>query len=287
MKRALKKFFMLWAYLWLRFDPIIRITFRDNWEPRADFMKITFGEEDTREFLKQRGKKVKTRDKQLAPIILPSHADKKVTEFLKQKVTTKAGKLKRKQIIDQLIFWATDKDINRHNIESYRTRSAIVENLLTAMFLNSLLQEGKTILEGLRKIVFSRTTYLGSKGEPSPIVHDVIIRNVGRLLALNFEELIRLRDEKLEKMTKIKIIKEIQKTKAETGSFAFSGLTPDKYDEYRHKFPLEQDQADLLIKIIQHYRFSAWPDSRQRAEELIENNEKQLGFSLEEYLKQS
>ena len=274
---------MFWAYLWLRFDPVIRLTFKDSWGPRADFMKIVFGEDDTYQFLKDRGKKLKARNKKFPPIILPSHVSKKVDQFLSLSVTTRPGKQQRIKIINQLIFWATDKDINQYNIESYRTRSAIVRSLLINMFLNSLHQEGKLVLEGLNKIVFSRTTYLGTKGEPSPVVHDVIIQNVGRLLALQFEALIRQRDERMEKMTKIKLIKEIQEAKKDTGSFAFSGLTSDQDDQYRQKFPLDQNQADLLIKIIHHYRFSAWPDSRQRAEELINSIEKKLGFSLADY----
>jgi hypothetical protein len=285
MKKGLKKIFLFLTYLWLRFDPILRLAFRNNWAPRQDFLNIIFGEADAAAFLKQRGKLVRMRSKKTPEIIVPSQVDKQLTNFLKLKVTTKTGRLKRKQIINKLIYWATDKEVNRANIESYQTRCAIVEALLGTMFINSLQSEAEIILNGLKKIVFSRTTYLGSKGEPSPVVHDVIITNVGKILAYHFGEVIKLRDEKLDKLAKIKLIQEIQKPKGKTGSLAFSAEMNNKNDAYRHKFPLESTQANLLIKIINHYRFSAWPDSRQKAEELVKKIEFQLGFNLDESLK--
>ena len=152
------------------------------------------------------------------------------------------------------------------------------------MFQNSLASELETILTGLQKIVFSRITYLGIKGEPSPIVHDTIIAGIGRILTSHFNEVIRLRNEQLDKLTKIKMIKEIQKAKKDTGSLAFSGDAVSKNDDFRNKFPLENSQSKKLLKILNHYQFSAWPESRDKAIELKSSMEKQLGFSLEEGL---
>jgi len=277
----IKSFFMLLAYLWLRFDPILRITFKKNWTPRYEFLASIFGGEDAERFLRRRMHLVKTRDKKKPPVILPSMVDKKTQQFLKTNPDTPDGRAKRKEIIATLLFWATDTAINQYNIESYKTRSAIIDNLLKILFQNSLTDETEKILGGLKKIVFSRITYLGAKGEPSPVVHDVIISGVGRLLTLHYSEVVRQRDEKLDKLTKIKLIKEIKKTDKETGSLAFSGTVREK-DEFKHQFPLEAKYAKLLLKILDHYRFSAWPESRERAEKLIQSMEKQLGFKLKE-----
>lgn len=276
-----KYFFMFLSYLWLRLDPIIYITFRKNWTPRYEFLASIFGEKDTDRFLKHRVQVVKARHQKKPPVILPSQVDKKTQEFLKAKPDTTLGRYKRKEVINTLIFWATDTAINQYNIDSYKTRSIIVDSLLNLMFQNSLTDESVIILNGLKKIVFSRVTYLGAKGEPSPVVHDTIIAGVGHLLTAHYNELVRQRDEKLDKLTKIKLIKEIKKADKDTGSLAFSG-TPRKADEYKHQFPLETKYAQLLLKILKHYRFSAWPDSRQRAKNLIESMEEQLGFKLED-----
>lgn len=279
--KPIKYFFMFLSYLWLRLDPILYITFRKNWTPRYEFLASIFGEKDTDKFLRRRVQVVKARHQKRPAVILSSQVDKKTQEFLKAKPDTKSGRHKRKEVINTLIFWATDPAINQYNIESYKTRSAIVDSLLNFIFQNSLTDESIIILNGLKKIVFSRVTYLGAKGEPSPIVHDAIIAGVGHLLTAHYSELVRQRDEKLDKLTKIKLIKEIKKADKDTGSLAFSG-TPRQDDEYKHQFPLEPKYAQLLLKILKHYRFSAWPDSRQRAESLIESMEKQLGFKLED-----
>ena len=80
------------------------------------------------------------------------------------------------------------------------------------------------------------------------------------------------------------MIKEIQKSKKDTGSLAFSAEIDRKDNQFRNKYPLEKKQAKLLIKILEHYQFSAWPDSREKAQELIKGMEKQLGFNLKEGL---
>jgi len=257
--KATKSFFMFLTYAWLRCDLGLRLAFGKNWQPRYDFMSTIFGEKETEEFLAKRAIKVKKRSQKPPPIILPSHIDKKTHEFLKQKVSTKAGKTKRKQILEELVFWATDPKINQFNTESYKTRSEIIDSFLNTIFQNSLKSEADYIFSALQKIVFSRITYLGAKGEPSPIVHDIIISSVGRLLSLHLSELVRLRDEKLEKLTKIKLIKEIKKADKDRGSLAFSGEFKEN-EEFKQKFPLPDEHAKLLIKIINHYRFSAWPE---------------------------
>lgn len=276
-----KSFLMLGIYVWLRFDPIIFLAFRKDWHPRYDFMANMFGEKDTESFFIQRGKLVERRRKKNTPI-LPSHVSKLVTKFLTKDSTTKTGRQQRLTIINKLIFWATDSEINRTNINSYQTRTVIVEALLGSVFQNSLIEEINIILENFNRIVFSRITYIGSKGEQSPIVHDAIISGVGRVLTSHFNEITRLRDEKLEKLTVIKMVKEIQKSKKDTGSLAFSGDITKKDDPYRNKFPLTNQQAKSLFKILKHYQFSAWPDSRAEAKKLLESMEKQLGFNLEE-----
>lgn len=281
----IKYFFMLVVYTWLRFDLILYITFRKDWQPRLDFMAAFFGEKDSEKFLIHRGKLAKRRKKEFPPPVLPSTALKKVNQFLTLKPSSSLGKRKRKEAIEQLIFWATDSETNRTNIDSYKTRQVIVESLLEPIFQNALIEEGDLILESLTKIVFSRITYIGSKGEPSPIVHDSIISGVGRILISHFNEVVHLRDEKLDKLTKVKMIKEIQKAKKETGSLAFSGDIDRKNDQFRNKYPLNTSQAKILFKILKHYKFSAWPDSREQAEELIKRMESQLGFDLEETFK--
>ncbi|MCG2692244.1 hypothetical protein L6272_05460, partial [Microgenomates group bacterium] len=193
----------------------------------------------------------------------------------------KLNKARRLAILDQLIFWAVDPEINRFNIDSYKSRSAIVDGLLNIIFQNSLISEINFILDGLKKIVFSRVTYLGSKGEPSPIVHNVILSGTARILTSHFNEVVRLRDEKLDKLTKIKLIKEINQSKGETGSLAFSA-DPKVDKDFQNKYPLPHYQAKLLWKILTHYQFSAWPESREKAAKLIDNFQKQLGFSPEE-----
>ncbi|MBU1322791.1 hypothetical protein KKE75_01900 [Patescibacteria group bacterium] len=277
----IKYVLMFFAYLWLRFDPILYITFRKDWTPRYEFLASIFGETDTEKFLAQRINLVKARNKILPPIILLTDVDKKITEFLTIKPSAKLNKTQRLAILDQLIFWAVDPEINRFNIDSYKSRSAIVDGLLNIIFQNSLISEINCILDGLKKIVFSRVTYLGSKGEPSPIVHNVILSGTARILISHFNEVVRLRDEKLEKMTKVKLIKEIQKSKGETGSLAFSA-EPRIDDDFEARYPLPNYQAKLLWKILTHYRFSAWPESREKAAKLIANFQKQLGFPPEE-----
>lgn len=279
MKKRIKYCFLFLTYIWLRFDPILRLTFRNDWTARYEFMKTIFGEKDTTKFLQHRVKLVKMRNKKPTPFILPKQVADLTKEFLKQTVKSKTGRQKRKQIIRKLIFWATDKDINQQNIESYKTRSTIVDSLCGSIFQNSLAPEVSMILAGLEKIVFSRVTYLGSKGEPSPIVHDVIITNVGRLLTAHFNELNRLKQGKIDQSTKIKLIKEIQKSKQDRGSFAYSAATPRQDDEYKHKFPLAEPHAQLLLKILHRYQFSAWPDSREKAEQLMQKMEQELGIS--------
>jgi hypothetical protein len=277
----MKKIFLFLIYAWLRFDPIIRLAFGKSWTPRYEFMASLFGEADTESFLEHRVKLVKARDRKAAPYILPSNIDEEITKFLKINQDTKTGLKKRKQIIKKLISWAIDPDINAQNIESYKTRSEIAKSLLGVIFQNSLADESELILSGIKKIVFSRITYLGSKGEPSPIVHNTIIAGVGRVLNTHFSEVVRLRNEKLEDLTKIKIIKEIKNDEKGTGSLAFSG-THRKDDPYRHKFPLAQKKARMLISILKHYQYSAWPESRETAIELIKMMESKLGFDLEE-----
>lgn len=276
--------FIFIAYAWLRFDPIIYLAFRKDWTPRYEFMASIFGEKDVSKFLKYRVKLVKARNKKLPPIIQPNQVDEKVEQFIKSNVKTKTGRKNRIEIINKFIFWATDEEINRFNIDSYKTRSSIIEALLSVIFQNSIGDEACVILKGLKKIVFSRTTYLGSKGEPSPVVHDTIIAGVGRILVSHFNELSRLRDERLDKLTKVQLIKEINEANKEKGSLAFSARTIRKNDDYKHKFPLEDKYTNLLIEILKHYRFSAWPDSRERAVSLIKDMESQLGFSLESTL---
>lgn len=276
---------MLFTYIWLRFDPILYLTFRKDWNPRYDFMVALYGEKDTEKFLKNRVELARRRKQELPPPVLPSKVEKQANLFLKTKPSSKAGRNKRAAIIEKLLFWATDSEINRTNIDSYKTRQTIVDSLLGHMFQNSLIDEAYSIINGLNKVVFSRVTYLGSKGEPSPIVHDAIISGVGRILTSHFNEIVRLRDEQLDKLTKIKMIKEIQKAKKDTGSLAFSADATRKDDQFRNKFPLENQQALLLLKILKHYRFSAWPESRDKAKALIDDMEKQLGFELDESFK--
>ena len=272
---------MLLTYAWLRFDPIIYITFRKNWTPRYDFFASIFGETDANKFLRKRVALVRARSKLKPLVVLPSMVDKKTQVFLKINPETSSGRAKRTEIINLFILWATDPAINEYNIDSYKTRSGIVDSFLNIMFQNALSEESELILNSLKKIVFSRVTYLGAKGEPSPIVHDFIISGVGRLLTRHFNEIVRQRDEKLDKLTKIKLIKEIKQADKDTGSLAFSGSVKQD-DSYKHQFPLEKKYAQLLLKILNHYRFSAWPKSRQRAISLIDSMEKQLGFKLED-----
>ncbi len=283
MRQALKKTLLFSIYTWLRFDPILKIAFGKNWTPRYEFMSSLFGEKNTDKFLENRVKITKARNKKMAPYILPSNVEKKATQFLETEQKTKAGLKRRQEIIEEMIFWALDPDINSQNIESYKTRSTIINSLLGEVFQNALADEIEKILSGIKEVVFSRVTYLGSKGEPSPAVHNTIIAGVGRVLNTHFSEVVRLRDEKLKELTKIRLIKEIKSEDKGTGSLAFSGGYR-KDDPYRHKFPLPQKTARMLLKILQHYQFSAWPESRETAIKLIESMEKKLGFDLEENL---
>jgi len=272
---------MFLAYAWLRFDVILRITFKDNWTPRYEFMASIFGEKDSEDFLKHRVKLVKARNRPKVQIVTADMVETKVKEFLKTKNTTKSGQEERFSMIKRLIYWSTDQDINQQNADSYKTRTAIVDALLNVMFQNALAEETEMILDGLKKIVFSRITYLGSKGEPSPVVHDAIISGVGRILTSHFNELIRIRDQNLDKLTKVKLIKEIHESKDKQGSLAFSGVDR-KDDTYRNRYPLPDKYSRLLLEILKHYRYSAWPESREKTETLIKQMEDNLGFSLEE-----
>lgn len=279
--KPLKYFFMFLVYLWLRFDLILRLTFRNDWTSRYDFFSNIFGKDDATKFLEHRVNLKIARSKKMAPLILPNEVYKKAEEFIKISPLTKTGQQKRMAIIDQLIFWALDPEINQANIDSYKTRYAIVEVLTFTIFQNSLISEIDVILEGLREIVFSRVTYLGAKGEPSPVVHDVIISSTGRILTAHINEIIRMRDERLDKLTKVKLIKEIQKSKGNTGSLAFSAEIRQN-DNYKNKYPLPDNQARLLWQILSHYRFSSWPESRDRTKKLINNLQRFLGFPLDE-----
>jgi hypothetical protein len=270
---------MFVAYTWLRFDPVLRLGLGNGWRARYEFLAQLFGADDAKSFFAHRGQLVELRNKPRVPVILPSQVSKMTKKFLKIKVTTKSGKIERKRIIKKLIFWATDPDINKENVDSYRTRSAIIAALLEIIFHNSLYDESELILNSLDSIVFSRVTYLGYRGEPSPIVHNVILNAVSQLLIRHFSEIVRLRDQRVDKLTTIQLIKEISKSKAGTGSLAFSGEMKHR-DDFRHKFPLSGHHARLLFNILNHYRFSAWPDSREQAEKVIEEIEQQLKTSL-------
>lgn len=270
-----KYLLMLITYFWLRLDPILYVTFRKDWTPRFEFMANIFGEEDTEKFLRNRVSLVKARNKTLPPVILVKEIDKLTDSFLG------AQKLKRTEIIDTLIFWAMDKEINEFNIDSYKTRQAIVWALTGIIFQNSLAGEIDQILLGLKRIVFSRVTYLGAKGEPSPDVHEAIISGTAKIFTGHISALIRQREEKLDKLTKIKLIKEIHKYKSDGSSLAFSADIRED-DEFKQKFPLPVNQAKLLWEILSHYRYSAWPDSRERTEKVINKLTKQLGFPLDE-----
>ena len=270
-----KYLLMLITYFWLRLDPILYVTFRKDWTPRFEFMANIFGEEDTEKFLRNRVSLVKARNKTLPPVILVKEIDKLTDSFLG------AQKLKRTEIIDTLIFWAMDKEINEFNIDSYKTRQAIVWALTGIIFQNSLAGEIDQILLGLKRIVFSRVTYLGAKGEPSPDVHEAIISGTAKIFTGHISALIRQREEKLDKLTKIKLIKEIHKSKSDGRSLAFSADIRED-DEFKQKFPLPVNQAKLLWEILSHYRYSAWPDSRERTEKVINKLTKQLGFPLDE-----
>ncbi len=267
------------AYTWLRFDPILRIGLGSGWRARYEFIAQLFGAEDAQKFFAHRGQLVELRNRPKTPIVLPSHVSKITNKFLKTKVTTKTGRQERKRIIRKLIFWATDSDINKENVDSYKTRSAIIAALLEVIFHNSLYEESELILNSLDTIVFSRVTYMGYRGEPSPIVHNVILNAVSQLLIRHFSEIVRLRDQRVDKLTTIQLIKEISKGKGGTGSLAFSGEIKHR-DSFRHKFPLSGRHARLLFNILNHYRFSAWPDSREQAEKVIEEIETQLKTSL-------
>ncbi len=278
----LKYFFMLLTYLWLRFDPILALTFKKDWTSRYEFLAGVFGEHDAEKFLEHRVQLVKARNKKLPPLILTRNIDQQTEAFLKISPKTKIGQEKRLSIINKLLFWALDREINEFNIDSYRSRSAIVQVLTGLFFQNGLIPEINLILNGLKKIVFSRVTYLGAKGEPSPIVHDAIIAGTARILTAHINELIRIRDEKLDKLTKVKLIKEIQKTKGGTGSLAFSAHVRTD-DDFKNKYPLPQYQAKLLWLILDHYRFSSWFESREKTKKIICGLEKQFGFPLDEF----
>ncbi|MFH0943486.1 MAG: hypothetical protein V1810_04935 [Candidatus Beckwithbacteria bacterium] len=277
----LKYCFIFVTYIWLRFDLILWIAFKNDWTPRYEFLATIFGEEDAEKFLKYRVKLVKARNKVLPPLIHYSQVEKKAAIFLTTNPETKSGREQRLAIINQLTFWALDPEINRSNIDSYRTRYAIVNCLLNQMFHNGLISEVNLILASLKKIVFSRVTYLGAKGEISPIVHDVILSGTAVILTSHLDEIVRRRDEKLDKYTKVKLIKEIHKAKGQTGSLAFSGEARQD-DDFKNKYPLPNYQAKLLWKIITHYQFSAWPESREKANSLIASFQKKLGFSPQE-----
>lgn len=278
----LKYFFMLMTYLWLRFDPILYLTFRKDWTSRYEFLASVFGETDAEKFLEHRVKLVKARNKKLPPMILTHNVDQQTEEFLKINPKTKIGQQKRLGIINQLLFWALDQEINEFNIDSYRSRAVIIQVLTGTIFQNGLISEINVILNGLKEIVFSRITYLGAKGEPSPIVHDAIIAGTARILTAHINELIRIRDEKLDKLTKVKLIKEIQKTKGGTGSLAFSAHVRTD-DNFKNKYPLPKYQAKLLWHILDHYRYSSWFESREKTKKIIIWLEKQLGFPLDEF----
>lgn len=275
-----KYFFLMLIYLWLRFDLVLRIAFGNSWKSRFEFMAQLFGEEDTEKFLAHRVKLVLHRRREQVPIILPSEVAKLTRSFLKRKPISKAARADRLRIINQLIFWTTDAEINKENVDSYRTRSAIIEALLNVIFHNSLYEESELILNSLQPIVFSRVTYLGHKGEPSPIVHNVILAAVSQLLLRHFSEIVRLRDQRIDKLTTVQLIKELNRAKGGTGSLAFSGEIGHRQDEYRHKFPLSPHHVFLLYQILEHYTFSAWPDSREKAISLVNNLESQLKTSL-------
>lgn len=282
MGKVIKKILLFVTYIWLRFDPIIRLAFGKSWTPRYEFMSTIFGEADSEDFLKKRVKLVKKRKKKPAPLILPSNVKAKTQEFLQTKQSTKTGLITRKRIINKLTFWALNQEINAQNIDSSKTRSQIVKALLGSIFQNSLADETTLILESIKKIVFSRVTYLGAKGEPSPDVHNHIIAGVGKVLNMHFSEAARIQHIRLQDLTKVKLIKEIKKSgsKAGTGSLAFSGGYRQD-DPYRHKFPLSDVSVQMLISILKHYQFSSWPDSREAAQKLIEQIERKIGFALD------
>lgn len=275
-----KYFFMLVIYIWLRFDLVLRLAFGRNWKPRYEFMAQIFGEEDAERFLSHRVSLAIERHKPQVPIILPSDVYRLTRKFIKTRPTTKTGLNERQAIINKLIFWATDAEINKENVDSHKTRSAIVEALLNTIFHNSLYEESELILNSLNAIVFSRITYIGRKGEPSPIVHDVILSGVALLLVRHFAEIVRLRDQRIDKLTTVQLIRELNKAKGGTGSLAFSGEMSHRRDEYRHKFPLSSHHVFLLYKILEHYTFSAWPESREKAISVVNNLESQLKTNL-------
>lgn len=276
----IKYFLLFLTYLWLRLDLVLRLAFGNNWKSRFEFMAQLFGREEAEKFLAHRVNLQSERNKSPVPIILPTDVAKLTRLFFRHKVTAKGGRKERLAIIRRLIFWATDPEINKENVDSYKTRSSIIEALLNVIFHNSLYEESELILESLKPIVFSRVTYIGLKGEPSPLVHNVILSAVSQLLIRHFSEIVRLRDQRLDKLTTIQLIRELSRNKGSTGSLAFSGEAVNRPDEFRHKFPLSPRHVYLLYKILEHYTFSAWPDSREKAQSVVSNLESQLKTSL-------
>ncbi len=244
-------------------------------------MASIFGEKDAEAFLKHRVKLVKARNVPKAPMITPPIIREEVAKFLAITPDCKSKKGKRKKIIKKLVYWSLDKEINRQNINSYKTRSAITSALLGEIFQNCIGDNIDYILDSLKKIVFSRVTYIGSKGEPSPIVHDTIISGVGRILTAHFYEIERLKEIKVDQLTKIKLIKEINKAKDKTGSLAFSA-DPRKNDDFKHKYPLPDQYVKSLLKILNHYQYSAWPESREKATDIFNSLKAQMGFDLDQ-----
>lgn len=242
---------------WLKYDPFVKLIARDE-QARFEAMFALAGEKAaTRHFGKYPHHKP-------AKLIYPKDIRHKEQEFLRYPE-------KRTLIIRELVFWGTNKTLNEENPDSYHTRMQVISSLLGPIFINSNETQERLIIEGVKVLVLSRETSLGRHGEPSALVHNHLLTKVTELLRYHQAVKSGQHDRKTDAAFRAELLKTIQNFR-ESGTRSAYYVADDLKTKKRtlaQKFPLKVGTLDEILKIVQHYTFSAWPEARSRAVRLF------------------
>lgn len=245
--------------LWLKHDPFIKLVAGPNEEIRRDAMLALLGDQAARRYLKN-SKFIPT------PIIHPRQIRAKEDEFLNFPE-------KRIEIIHQLVRWGSDPKINEENPDSHKTRVQIIHSLLGPLFLNSDESAERLIIQGLKVLVVTKTTNLGTTGEISPLVHHEILQKTSELLRYHHAVVTNQIKNHTETVIRAQLMKTIQGLK-ERGHRSAYYVADDQATRKKliaSKFPLAKDTYQGLLDIARHYTFSAWPEFRTKAQQLLED----------------
>ncbi len=244
---------------WLKHDPFVKLISKDNETIHHDVMLALAGEKAAKRFYKHI-RNLKPRPK----LVYPRDVREKEQDFLDKPQH-------RTRIVRELVYWGTDEYLNSENPDSHSTRMQIVNSLLGPILINSSPEQEKLIIDGLKVIIITRRTSLGKNGETSPLVHQEILDTVCDLLRYNQIVKENLALHHTHVAMRSQLIKTIQNLKERSHHSAYY-VADDRIRRQRsiaEKFPLKDATYRGLIEIVRHYTFSAWPDFRTKAQDLL------------------